>query len=217
MKYIATWKLTWRNVKKGTKAKVVICSDPLIILVTFLWSRFAGNMIQRPPFFAMTTHAPRLQSPQNWSYCIPDCIPGIHANSTLPDYPGVCRIRHRSQALPYGSPYLPDKIIFSAFLYLNWDLKTCIIFICTTVSRAFLHVFSHCQRFSGLRIVLVCTSCKTSHNVLSHSHWGFMTRKWARVTRAVRGIRTSARGDDWQWCPCLRTDLLKHVLQSKTY
>ena len=162
----------WRKAPRWSFAKVVICSDPLIILVTFLWSRFSGNMIQRPPFFAMTTHAPRLQSPQNWSYC----IPGIHANSTLPDYRGVCRIRHRSQALPYGSPYLPDKIIFSAFLYLSWDLKTCIIFICTTVSRAFLHVFSHCQRFSGLRIVLVCTSCKTSHNVLSHSHWGFMTR-----------------------------------------
>ena len=23
-------------------------------------------------------------------------------------------------------------------------------------------------------------------------------------------------GDEWQWCPCLRTDLYKHVLQSKT-
>ena len=31
---------------------------------------------------------------------------------TLPDYPGVSRIRHQSPGLPYGSLYLPDKIIF---------------------------------------------------------------------------------------------------------
>ena len=39
-----------------------------------------------------------------------------------------------------------------------------------------------------------------------------MTRKWARAA-ALRGIRTSARGDEWQWCPCLWTDLYKHILQ----
>ena len=31
---------------------------------------------------------------------------------TLPDYPGVLRIRHQSPGLPYGSLYLPNKIIF---------------------------------------------------------------------------------------------------------
>ena len=30
--------------------------------------------------------------------------------STLPDYPGVSRIRQQSPGLPYGSPNLPDKI-----------------------------------------------------------------------------------------------------------
>ena len=25
---------------------------------------------------------------------------------------------------------------------------------------------------SSIRILIVCTSCKTSYNVLSHSHWG---------------------------------------------
>ena len=38
---------------------------------------------------------------------------------TLPYYPGVYRIRHQSPCLPYGSPYLPDKIIFRAFLCLS--------------------------------------------------------------------------------------------------
>ena len=31
---------------------------------------------------------------------------------TLPDYPGVSRIRHQFPVLPYGSLYLPDNIIF---------------------------------------------------------------------------------------------------------
>ena len=38
---------------------------------------------------------------------------------TLPDYPGVSRIRHQSTGLLYGSLYLPDKIIFWAFLCLS--------------------------------------------------------------------------------------------------
>ena len=38
---------------------------------------------------------------------------------TLPDYPGVSQIRHRSPALPYRSPNLPDKIIFWAFVCLS--------------------------------------------------------------------------------------------------
>ena len=29
---------------------------------------------------------------------------------TLPDYPGVSRMRQQSPGLPYGSPNLPDKI-----------------------------------------------------------------------------------------------------------
>ena len=43
------------------------------------------------------------------------------------------------------------------------------------VSGAFLHVFSHWQRLfwslqGWLQILIVCTSCKTSCNVLCHSH-----------------------------------------------
>ena len=38
---------------------------------------------------------------------------------TLPHYLGVSWIWRQSPALPYGSPYLPDKIIFWAFLCLS--------------------------------------------------------------------------------------------------
>ena len=34
---------------------------------------------------------------------------------TLPDYPGVSRIRNESPGLPYGSPHLPDKSDFGSF------------------------------------------------------------------------------------------------------
>ena len=37
------------------------------------------------------------------------------------------------------------------------------------VSGAFL---SLTKIISSIRILIVCTSCKTSYNVLSHSHWG---------------------------------------------
>ena len=37
------------------------------------------------------------------------------------------------------------------------------------VSGAFL---SLTKIISGIRILIVCTSCKTSYSVLSHSHWG---------------------------------------------
>ena len=37
------------------------------------------------------------------------------------------------------------------------------------VSGAFL---SLTKIVSSIQILIVCTSCKTSYNVLSHSHWG---------------------------------------------
>ena len=102
---------------------------------------------------------------------------------TLPDYPGVSQIRHRSPALPYRWPYLPDKIVFWAFLCLSLRfgpfLAQNLKFSYSQygeVSGAFFQVFSHWQRLflalKWLRILIVCSSCKTSFNVLSHSHWG---------------------------------------------
>ena len=99
---------------------------------------------------------------------------------TLPDYLGVSWVGHQSPGLPYGSPYLLDKIIFWAFLslslrfslFLAQKLNFCIR---STVSGAFLHWFSHWQRLylaskRWSRIFMVCNSCKNSYNVLSHSH-----------------------------------------------
>ena len=31
---------------------------------------------------------------------------------------------------------------------------------------------------SSIRILIVCTSCKTSYNVLTHSHWGLVQFFW---------------------------------------
>ena len=62
---------------------------------------------------------------------------------TLPDYPGVSRIRHGSPALPYGSPNLSDKMAFLAFLCCSlkfspiFPLKIRTFFIHCTVSGRF--------------------------------------------------------------------------------
>ena len=70
---------------------------------------------------------------------------------------------------------------------LVWDLahfllKTWIFLIGSTVSGA-LQVFSHWQRLflaskQWFRILIVCESCKTSYNVLGHSHWGLGQFFW---------------------------------------
>ena len=97
---------------------------------------------------------------------------------TLPDYPWVSRIRHRSPALPYRPPYLPDKIIFWAFLCLGLKFSPFLAQNVNLFAVRFLgHVFSHWQRLflvwkRLLRFWIVCTSCQTSFNVLSHSHRG---------------------------------------------
>ena len=93
---------------------------------------------------------------------------------TLPDTTPISRS-------PVRSPYLPDKIIFWAFLCLGLKFSP---FLAQNVNFsysqygfwAFLHVFSHWQRLSlgwkrWLRFLIVRTSCKTSFDVLSHSQW----------------------------------------------
>ena len=64
------------------------------------WSKFAKpNQVCVQPFVQ-----------KSWSYM-----------PTLPDYPGVSRIRQQSPGLPYGSPNLPDKIELWAFLRFNLE------------------------------------------------------------------------------------------------
>ena len=71
---------------------------------------------------------------------------------TLPDYPWVSRIRHRSPALPYRSPYLPDKIIFWAFLCLGLKFSPFLAQNVNLFAVRFLgHVFSHWQRLFLVR------------------------------------------------------------------
>ena len=76
--------------------------------------------------------------------------------------------------LPPGHHICQIKSSPKLFCALVWDLayfflKTWSFLICSTVSGAFLHVFSHSQRLFlatkwWLRILIVCTSCKTSYD-----------------------------------------------------
>ena len=108
---------------------------------------------------------------------------------TLPLLAGDLRFFASSPALPFWYINLPlyKSTINIEYLVKNktnlvWDLahfwlKTWIFHIRSTISGAFLHVFSHWQRLfpaskQWFRILTVCKSCKTSYNVLSHSHWG---------------------------------------------
>ena len=97
----------------------------------------------------------------------------IHANSPRYDTNlPVSRMGHHISQI---------KSSFELFCALVWNvahflLKTWIFHIHSTVSGAFLQLFySHWQRlFLASKwwswILTVCTSCKTSYNVLSHSH-----------------------------------------------
>ena len=97
---------------------------------------------------------------------------------TLPDYLEVSLIRHRSPALPYGSPYLPDKIIFRAFFvpyclrFSPFLAQKNFLFVVRFLGHFCTYLVTDKDNFWLANILTVCTSCKTSYNVLSHSHWG---------------------------------------------
>ena len=81
--------------------------------------------------------------------------------------------------LPRTGHHIPRiKSSFELFCaFIAWDLAHFFFLIQIMVSAAFLHVFSHWQRLflaskRSLQILIVCTSYKTSYNVLKHSHWG---------------------------------------------
>lgn len=77
---------------------------------------------------------------------------------TLPNYPGVSRVRHQCPALPYGSQYLPDKIIFELFfefslrfsLFLAQNLY---FFIRSTVSVAWTYLVTE-KVISGIKTII---------------------------------------------------------------
>ena len=113
---------------------------------------------------------------------------------TLPLLVGDLRFFALSPALPLWYINLP---LFTSTINIEYlvekqsrlsDLahfwfKTWIFLIRSTVSGAFLHVFSHWQRLFlaskwWFRILIVCTSCKTSYNVLSHSYCGLGQFLW---------------------------------------
>ena len=119
--------------------------------------------------------------------------PGLF--ESLPDMAPISR----SPALPLsrtGHQIARIKSSLVLFCALVWDvahcfLKTWIFLIRSTVSGAFLHVFSHWQIISAPKrwslILIVCISCKTSYKVLSYSHWGLGQFVVGRVRRNLEG------------------------------
>ena len=101
---------------------------------------------------------------------------------TPPYYLGVSQIQHRSPALRYRSPYLPNKIIFWAFLCLSLRFSPFLVqslnfsyseygFLVTD-NDYFWHQNYECE------FLIVCTSCKTSYKgrtirkVMGGGGWG---------------------------------------------
>ena len=106
------------------------------------------------------------------------CIANFYKNfiwftymPTLPNYPGVSRIRQQSPGLPYGSPNLPDKIELWAFLCFNLEFIPFSpkIRIFYDSKFGFWGIFTRISSLtkSWKLIVMVCNSSKTSYNVLS--------------------------------------------------
>ena len=101
---------------------------------------------------------------------------------TLPDYLGVSRIRHQSIPVSRTGHHISRiKSSFELFCALVWDLahvSSKLEFFLFVVR--FLGHFCSClvtdkdyfwhQMKRWSRILIVCTSCKTLYNVLSHCH-----------------------------------------------
>ena len=114
---------------------------------------------------------------------------------TFPDYPEVSRIWHWSPALPYRSPNLPGKMNFIASLHFSLQFSPFFVKIQTFfyLLYSFWDIFAHIDSLRKImfsfiqwrkRILISCTSCKTSYNVLSHGSW---VNLW---------------GEEWGWWGC---------------
>ena len=100
----------------------------------------------------------------------------------------LSRIIWESPALLYGSPYLPDKIIFRALLCLFTFLAQKLNFSYSWYGfwGIFACIQSLTKIISGIKTMIAnfdsMYSCKTSCNVQSHSHWGLEGLKLLRIS-----------------------------------
>ena len=116
-----------------------------------------------------------------WDPFVPICN-GTYANSC--GLSGVSQIWHWSPALPYGSPNLQHRMDFWS---LRFSLKFSPFFSQNNIVNSnyfFYSLYGFLGHFCTYlvtdkdqfiitmmkAILIVCTSCKTSHNVLSHAH-----------------------------------------------
>ena len=112
----------------------------------------------------------------------------------------LSRIRQQSPGLPYGSPNLPDKISFWAFLCFTLEF----IPFSPKIRIAFDSKFGFWGILEGITsltkiisplhpqkwIVMICNSCKTSYNVLSRLGSG---------SNCAYGAGGNRRVDRWYW------------------
>ena len=101
---------------------------------------------------------------------------------TLLDYPGISQIQHQSARLLDGSPNLPNKMgswSYELFCASVWKLSHFLPkfnFFFPFIFRFLAHFCTYFitdKDYFAITIInriLVCTTCKTSYNVLSHSH-----------------------------------------------
>ena len=86
---------------------------------------------------------------------------------TPPYYLGVSQIQHRSPAHRYRSPYLPDKIIFWAFLCLSLRFSPFLVQSLNFSYSEYGFLVTDNDYFwpqnYECEFLIVCTSCKTSY------------------------------------------------------
>ena len=87
--------------------------NSIILFTLFLLQHFHVSSMQSPFILTVLNQKQVVHVSDN-----------IHTNSlmpTLPDYPGVSRIRNESPGLPYGWSILPDKYDFEPFFFV-WNM-----------------------------------------------------------------------------------------------
>ena len=125
---------------------------------------------------------------------------------TLPDYLGVYWIRHWSPALPYGSHqiyrikwtfelfcafvsnlarFFPENLNIFYSLYSFWEISAC------SLTKIILSLIWR------KRILITCTSCKTSYNVLSRVNLWTAWRWWGCCHSREGGVVQNRESPDF--------------------